>query len=222
VVRLDWTANGWGLARGDAKLRALAGSRTDFRVNCLHDDRLPQRARREACIVNLRWFDAAWGNETVNDARHFCCEPQSRNTYSIERLLELSRSGFRFGFVRPPTRQERDDATKVSRRSRTALVDRLLRNSGGHAMHVALSLCRRVDVYGVGLFSIGPAAEKIYAHFYDPGLGVCAHTDGVAGGGSDGESTLNSDWKRAWLEERLANELVMHTLHAFDLVHWVQ
>ena len=43
-----------------------------------------------------------------------------------------------------------------------------------------------------------------------------------AGGGSDGESTLNSDWKRAWLEERLANELVMHTLHAFDLVHWVQ
>ena len=45
--------------------------------------------------------------------------------------------------------------------------ENFLSNSGGNALHAALAMCDRVDVFGVGLFSEGADGDKLYAHAYD-------------------------------------------------------
>ena len=47
-------------------------------------------------------------------------------------------------------------------------MDGMLHNTGGNTLLAAIHLCDRVDVYGAGLFSRGPASPKMYVHNYDP------------------------------------------------------
>ena len=54
-------------------------------------------------------------------------------------------------------------------------LDRQLEGSGANALHVAISLCESVDVYGIGLHGRGPANDKVYIHATDAlGAGQCA------------------------------------------------
>ena len=106
-----------------------------------------------------------------------------------------------------------------------------LSNSGGNALHAALGMCDRVDVYGVGLFSEGPRADKIYAHAYDRHVGRCAAPPApgpealrmTAPGYNLYKPTLHGmTWAPKWLQTRVESELVMHVLHAFDIIRWMQ
>ena len=40
-------------------------------------------------------------------------------------------------------------------------------HSGGEAVDAAIGMCRSVDVFGMGLFSLGPGHDAVYQHWYD-------------------------------------------------------
>lgn len=143
------------------------GTRTTFRVSCLFGGRaaLPSTpaastktfaasdTEHETCIVPRMWFKQAWGKESANNARHTCCTAKSnlRSSYNLSQLVELESRGARFAFFHGVDSGE-------------PAIDAMLAGSGGNALHAALALCERVNVYGVGLFSSGVEGDKIYAH----------------------------------------------------------
>ena len=95
--------------------------------------------------------------------------------------------------------------------------ENMMHSSGGNTLVAATALCDRVDVFGAGLFSAGPAEEKVYSHMYDEYMPRCivdprsrtAH-----------RPMLTHSWAFKWLKQRLADELTMHILHAFDVIRW--
>ena len=154
------------------------------------------------------WFQQPWGKESANNARHTCCTAKSnlRSSYNLSHLIELEGSGARFAFFRGM--DSGDDG-----------VDAMLAGSGGNALHAALALCDRVDLYGAGLFSSGVTGDKIYAHAYDERVGMClepgsrvyefGNVKGLAG---------FFNWRR----DRIRTEILLHVLHALGIVRWVQ
>ena len=40
-------------------------------------------------------------------------------------------------------------------------------HSGGALLDLALASCKRLDVFGAGMFSLGPGEDVVYQHFYD-------------------------------------------------------
>ena len=91
--------------------------------------------------------------------------------------------------------------------------------SGGNALHTALSLCERVDVYGTGLFAAGATADKVYAHAYDERVGLCLEPGSRVYEFSNTKG-LNGFFK--WRRDRVRGELMMHLMHAVGIVRWVQ
>ena len=97
-------------------------------------------------------------------------------------------------------------------------------------LYAALAMCDRVDVYGVGLFSWGAGGDKLYAHAYDDHVGSCA----MPRNGLDALRVTPAPWNdkvrlinglsyaAKWLQARVDGELLMHVLHAVDVVRWVQ
>jgi hypothetical protein len=130
---------------------------------------------------SLRRWRSSWGRETANNAKNACCEPTLRSLYSIETLAALSSS---------PSAAE--EATRASGRPRHTerrgptmgptfvwldaelvdgaggAVENLLHSTGGNTLIAAAALCDHVDVYGAGLFSLGPSEDKVYTHYCAP------------------------------------------------------
>ena len=40
-------------------------------------------------------------------------------------------------------------------------------HSGGALLDLAIASCKRLDVFGAGMFSLGPGEDVVYQHFYD-------------------------------------------------------
>ena len=96
-----------------------------------------------ACIVSRRWWFQRWGDESCNNAHYLCCEQPLRSSYNASRLRQLARAGVPLLWF---AGTESDGE---------ATVDRMRDGSGGQALHAALALCDRVDVYGMGLLGLG-------------------------------------------------------------------
>ena len=195
------------------------GTRTTFRVNCLFGGRaaLPAvrddagggnpLAEHETCVVAHSWLQQAWGREGFNNLRHPCCSQNlMRSSYNLSTLLSLEAKGARFAFFRAV--HSADESLEAH-----------LAGSGGNALHTALSLCERVDVYGTGLFAAGATADKVYAHAYDERVGLCLEPGSrvYEFGNTKG---LNGFFK--WRRDRVRGELMMHLMHAVGIVRWVQ
>ena len=68
-----------------------------------------------------------------------------------------------------------------------------------------------------------PGAEKVYTHYYDSAVGRCAtHERALRALRSKIQGGLDSKWKKAWMAERIRSELLLHVMHAFGVVNWVQ
>ena len=95
-----------------------------------------------------------------------------RSDYHIDRIIGLSRAGHitngSLFFAGLP--------------SQVRTLDAQLEGSGANALHAAIALCDEVDVYGMGLYSHGVGADKLYVHGSDAGVGQCAGGGGDAGG----------------------------------------
>ena len=132
-------------------------------------------------------------------------------------------------------------------------LEAMLGGSGGNAMHAAISMCDRVDVYGAGLYSTAVDTSKAYVHLYDWGAGSCIEPHiypavaakakqcderpllrGAAGGvasrdarhqrqGHQGKypSTFCAS-RESWARARIRTELLLHVLHALEVIRWVQ
>lgn len=186
---------------------ALGGARTDVRLSCLPPGR-PEWPRHAAalraerlCVLPAYW----WERRSTSTTLHPCCEPPSRGDYSPAALRAARAAGVRLAWQRPQ---------RTARHS----LDFALRGTGGSALHLALGLCERVDVYGVGLFSTAPARDKTYGHYYDEG-GVaprCAAAEAARARGlrvrSPGAQRMGTD--------RLLAELHQHLLHALGMTRW--
>ena len=182
-----------------------AGRRTDYRTNCLHRSQLLSRRSNETCILPRSWWRRAWDKEVVGNTKHKCCDEEVRSNYAAPHLAALSHFLPRAVFVW---------LNSAVGMSGGQAVDGMLHNTGGNTLLAAIHLCDRVDVYGAGLFSRGPASPKLYVHNYDPFVGACR-----------GESRWNPElgprtWALAWLKRRLADELTLHVLHAFGIIRW--
>jgi hypothetical protein len=198
---------------------ARGGERTTFRVNCLFGGlaALPRttastRPRHradepETCIIARAWFGQPWGVEGFNNLRHPCCSNRLlRSSYNVSRLRALEMGGARFAFFGGVA--SGDDS-----------IDAMLAGSGGNALHAALALCERVDVYGLGLYSGGAHEDKVYAHAYDERVGQCLQPGSrvYEFGNAKGLGGFF-----AWRRDRVRTEILMHVLHALGIVRWVQ
>lgn len=132
------------------------------------------------CIIARRWWHMAWGEESFNTAVHSCCDKPSRADYRLPRLRRLATT-MRFAWFAGASdagRQEdsmkaslKEEVTPLARAehrpvqqpAEAADIQELLEGSGGVALASALSLCQRVSVFGVGLYSEGWEADKICA-----------------------------------------------------------
>ena len=189
-----------------------AGRRTDFRTNCLFNSTLLPSARNESvCILPRGWWRQPWGHESSNNAAKACCDKTLRSSYGIERLAALAARSAREGgpqFVWLDTELVRGAGTAV---------ENLMHSTGGNTLVAATALCDRVDVYGAGLFSPGPASEKVYVHYYDEWVASCVVDPTKK---MTHRPLLTHSWAFKWLKQRLADELTMHVLHAFGVVRW--
>mmetsp|Transcript_232 Transcript_232/g.653 ORF Transcript_232/g.653 Transcript_232/m.653 type:complete len:688 (-) Transcript_232:71-2134(-) len=155
---------------------AIAGTKTDFRVNCLFEDSaLSAPNNDEECIVSYAWWKQAYQREQFSSTRHACCDDKIMSNYSIQSLRRHAQRGVRLKFMR---------GFESGERSLAALLD----SSGGNAMIAAIALCERVDVYGYGLMSSNgrPSGDKIYTHFFDSEVGSClpeSRMQGIPHGG---------------------------------------
>eukprot|EP00966_Prymnesium_polylepis_P309240 7146218-Prymnesium_polylepis.1 len=209
---------------------AVAGRRTTYRVNCLYQSHVPDATRDglEACIVSRAWFRQPWGAERFNNARHACCERGVESSYTMAELQRHARSsGVAFAFF----------AGVADSGIRT--LDAMLAGSGGNALHAALSLCRRVNVFGAGLYTTALGASKVYTHLYDWGAGRCmepsiypavaakARQCDERARSSAGERRTRAPGafcasRESWARARVRTELLLHLLHALEIVRWMQ
>ena len=148
-----------------------------------------------------------WGKESCNNLRHTCCSPTLlRSSYNLSQLQVLEASGARFAFFN-------------GLQSGDPSIDSMLDGSGGNALQAALAMCKRVDVYGAGLYSAGPSDDKIYAHAYDESVGLCLEP---------GPRVYEFGKKRGlagffrWRRDRVRNEMLMHVLHGMGHINWIQ
>ncbi|KAL1500616.1 hypothetical protein AB1Y20_013268 [Prymnesium parvum] len=213
---------GEGASRLGERLRmqmvepAQAGRRTDYRVNCLFGNESRSALRhREACIVSFNWWSLTWGLESFNNARTMCCEGKYgplRSSYTLSALREHARQGLQIAFFR-------------GFKSGIDVLDKMRKGSGGNALLSAISMCRQpVDVYGAGLLSVdGVAGDKVYAHAYDPGASRCIEEEQGARfiGPKRDIRLLRWHEKTEWKRQRIKTELLLHVLHALDVIHWV-
>ena len=215
---------------------------------------LPYRPSRLWLYGFTRWSDSdtwthpplqfrqQWGNERFNNARHACCERGTESRYDMGSLRQhANASGAPFAFF----------AGMADSGVRT--LESMLGGSGGNALHAAISLCDRVDVYGAGLYSTAVGAPKVYVHLYDWGAGACiepelypavaakarqCETRPLLRGAADG-ATASRDARHqrqhqgkypgtfcasreSWARARVRTELLLHVLHALEVVRWVQ
>ena len=177
---------------------SIAGRRTDARVFCLHDSKVLESSKHEVCILTPRWWKQAWARESTNNTPHLCCAEQIRSSYSIRSLLHAAAQGANFAWSNPTYARDED-------------LDRPLLGSGGAALYLAIAQCDHVDVYGSGLYSAKVAEHKVYLHFYDDILRTQCE---ALPKGSKGFESL--------AQHRIANEVLMHIMHALGIITWHQ
>ena len=225
----------------------MLGARTDYRVNCLHNSSALPSMRSEVCIIPLPWWLQKPGGESVGNTARSCCERLTRSSYQPSALLPLVKRGFTFAFLNGaasfiaslPLSLNGDptlhgpglaDSLLFPKMPVTVPSDSFLSNSGGNALYAALALCDRVNVFGAGLFSEeGASGDKLYAHSYDDRVGRCATpTRGLgalrmaqAAPGAN-ENINGVAYAPRWLRSRIQDELLLHVMHAFDIIRWVQ
>ena len=191
-----------------------AGTRTTFRVNCLFASQVVDK--NETCIVSRSWLRQPWDRERFMNMRHPCCDRiQFRSNYTLPRLLELANEGARLRFLRSASRFTI---------AQEAALQALERSSGGNALIAALALCKRVSLFGAGLYATGPTDDKRYVHYYDDnGVGQCANQSDPRIAryverhlGRPGVQRLIKQWRR----DRIQHELFLHVLHALGMIQW--
>jgi len=192
------------------------GRRTDYRVACLFGDEVV--SPNETCIVPRAWFDQRWDTEAFGNTRHPCCDKlRARSDYSLGQLMKLSAAEphLRFHFLRGAS------AAVVRREPSVAALQR---GSGGNAILAALALCDHVRVYGSGLYSSSPTADKRYVHFYDEaGVGHCGgHNRSDEWDGGPGYLWQKRNILHQWRKDRLRQELFLHLMHSLGIVQWRQ
>ena len=142
--------------------------------------------------------------------------------------------------VRPATRVS-DSIAMVSPSGVVALDDQL-DGSGANALHAAMALCDRVDLYGTGLYGRAPDGDKLYIHASDrDGVGQCAPLpewcDHAVDGHLRGHSSVMSEpcgypfrtsagfngrqLYKKWLQNRVHAELLTHIMAAMGMVRWM-
>ena len=187
-----------------------AGGRTDFRVNCLFNSTLiaaPTARTREICVISHGWWTRRAGREQWNNRGRPCCERELYSNYSLpnlERNAVHLHAQFRW-MRRGPL-------------SGVRAIDDMLLGSGGNALQSAVSLCRAVSVYGAGLLSESPTADKLYAHAYDTSVGGCL----VSTAGFGFARWDNYKQYLLWLSSRIEAELLLHIFHALGVITWIQ
>ena len=224
----------------------MLGARTDFRVNCLDNSSALPSMRSEVCIIPLSWWLQKPGSESVGNTARSCCERLTRSSYQPSTLLPLVKRGFTFAFLNgaasflaslPLTAEPTlggpglaDSLLFPNKPGVTVPSDSFLSSSGGNALYAALAVCDRVNVYGAGLFSEeGASGDKLYAHSYDDRVGRCATpTRGLeilrmaqAAPGVN-EKINGLRYAPRWLRARIQDELLLHVMHAFDIIRWIQ
>lgn len=197
---------------------SYAGRRTDFRTNCLFRSQMLPSAKDESlCMLPKGWWHWPWGREETKNTRHACCEKPRSSLYSLETLARLAN-------------ESEAQRAVGGRRARLVFIDALdgassavagpavanaMHSTGGNTLLAATALCDRIDVFGMGLFSL-PArlgADKVYLHYYDDYVAACERS-------YDAGSFTAGSWALKWLKQRLADELTLHLLHALGVVHW--
>ena len=193
------------VARSMSAPPAVAGSRTDFRVNCLHDSKVLRSTRDEICVVPYIWWTRQWGLESMNNNPHSCCGPPVRSAYNIATLNRTTLHGARFAWFRPAFAGA-SGPHPFGAPSDVAL-DRPLLGSGGNALYLAIAMCRSVDLYGGGLFSAGAGEPKIYLHYYDQ----VAKTECYPG----------APKHIGFATDRIHNEILLHVQHVLGVFRWM-
>lgn len=134
------------------------------RQNCLYASYMV--APNETCIVSRAWFEQKWGLERFMNVRHPCCDyAQEQSNYTIAHLASLmglnKRNGtvsdnnanaVRFHFLR---------GAGKSAVTREPSLAALQRSSGGNALIAAIALCKRVRLFGAGLYATSPTDDKV-------------------------------------------------------------
>ena len=153
----------------------------------------------------------SWDEEKFGNTEHACCEQKIHSHYNVSRLRALSTSGKRVTILRA------DNSTIDS-------IDRQLYGTGGSCLHAAISACGTVSLYGAGLLSIEDGRFKVYSHYYDEMVGTCSSPPSLSDERAAGaEATAAVALRRQeWLRDRISNEVVLHVLHVFGIVRWVQ
>ena len=215
----------------------MAGSRTDYRVNCLQNSSALPSMRSETCVVPLTWWGQVAGHEHVSNTARPCCDPLTSSSYELAQLRSLVEQGFSLAFLNggasfaasvplvafPSSFGTVQKANLFPVSGITVPSGEFLSNSGGNALYAALAMCDRVDLYGVGLFSKGASGDKVYVHSYDKHAATCASPGkGLKALEIQGGFINGLSYTPKWLRARVRNELFMHVLHAFDLLRWIQ
>lgn len=216
---------------------SLAGAKTTHRVNCLFDSHPLPSAKREVCIIPRSWWQKHWGGEAFNNSPHPCCKKGNHSgdrissVYHLDWLEALHQAQHIVGplfFVGIP--------------SGVVALDDQLDGSGANALHAAMALCDRVDLYGTGLYGRAPDGDKLYIHASDrDGVGQCAPLpewcDHAVDGHLRGHSSVMSEpcgypfrtsagfngrqLYKKWLQNRVHAELLTHIMAAMGMVRWM-
>lgn len=224
----------------------MLGGRTDFRVNCLDNSSALPSMRSEVCVIPLSWWLQKPGSEFVGNTARSCCETLTRSSYEPKTLLPLVKRGFAFAFLNGAASflaslpLNADPALHGSGLADSLLFPNkpgvtipsgsFLSNSGGNALYAALAVCDRVNVFGAGLFSEeGASGDKMYAHSYDDRVGRCATPARglgvlklISAAPGVNEKINGLRYAPRWLRSRIQDELLLHVMHAFDIVRWIQ
>ena len=160
----------------------------------------------QVCVLPRNWWAKPWGSESYNNKVHPCCDyAPIRSNYSWEALA-----------AHVKTRALRNGVLWYTGvRSGVKSLDQMLEGSGGNALMAAVSLCDSVDLYGIGLYSASPQADKVYVHAYDHGVGRCiVEPSGAQYRFSSYNRRKNAE---AWLTDRVmsraAQGALPHTVH---------
>jgi hypothetical protein len=172
-----------------SKFQDVAGTRMDYVANCLFNGHVPPNVKN--CIVPSSWWNRRAGSESWNNSPNELGGPRIRSDWSCAKLNKLS--------------QKQNFIFHKFHLSGVRSIDTQLQGSGGTSFHAALSMCRRVHVYGVGMTNWGLNDSKVYQHYYDPYDKPC-----------QAESKKIS--QKSWLRDRVSSEIIYHLLHLLGLI----
>lgn len=175
------------------------GERTTYRQSCMTHGRRLNSTRGEICLLTPDFLS---NQVSHTDHTQVCGGPRLRSEYTERSIASATDAGFRFALF-----------GRGAPYHSLAVV-----GSGDSAFVAALTLCRELHVYGVGLFSRvldRGTIEAVYQHGYDDALARCRPEAIKTKCGGQ------TSYKPSYVTDLFVREAQYAVWHALGIAKWV-